>query len=123
MVVIFIIVLLLFGPKKLPDLARGFGKAMGEFKKAREEFEREITHAVNQAETQAMTHEPVSADISHDHQSSVPDSSHDHQSSVPDSSHEHLSSAPDSADVHQSAPDVGKEHGIREPAGKEPYAS
>lgn len=44
-VVIFLIVLLLFGAKKLPELARGIGKSMGEFKKARDEFEKEITRA------------------------------------------------------------------------------
>ena len=43
MVMIFILILLLFGPKKLPELARGLGKSMGEFKKARNEFERELT--------------------------------------------------------------------------------
>ena len=42
---VFVIALLLFGAKKLPELARGMGKSMGEFKKAREEFEREITTA------------------------------------------------------------------------------
>jgi TatA/E family protein of Tat protein translocase len=42
MLVIFLIVLLLFGAKKLPELARGIGKSMGEFKKAREDFEQEI---------------------------------------------------------------------------------
>jgi len=42
-VIIFLIVLLLFGAKKLPELARGIGKSMGEFKKAREDFEKEIT--------------------------------------------------------------------------------
>jgi len=41
--VIFLIALLLFGAKKLPELARGIGKAMGEFKSARDEFEREVT--------------------------------------------------------------------------------
>jgi sec-independent protein translocase protein TatA len=44
-VIIFLIVLLLFGAKKLPELARGIGKSMGEFKKARDEFEHEITRA------------------------------------------------------------------------------
>lgn len=44
-VIIFLIVLLLFGAKKLPELARGIGKSMGEFKKAREDFEKEITRA------------------------------------------------------------------------------
>ena len=42
MIVIFLIVLLLFGAKKIPELARGIGKGMGEFKKAKHEFEREI---------------------------------------------------------------------------------
>lgn len=46
---IFIIVLLLFGAKKLPELARGVGKSMGEFKKAREEFEREISRSEDDA--------------------------------------------------------------------------
>lgn len=42
MVVIFLIVLLLFGAKKIPELARGIGKGMGEFKKAKTDFEDEI---------------------------------------------------------------------------------
>lgn len=42
MVVIFLIVLLLFGAKKIPELARGVGKGLGEFKKAKTEFEKEI---------------------------------------------------------------------------------
>jgi sec-independent protein translocase protein TatA len=45
MMIIFLIVLLLFGAKKLPELARGVGKSMGEFKKAREDFEKEITRS------------------------------------------------------------------------------
>ncbi|GAA5483063.1 Sec-independent protein translocase subunit TatA/TatB [Haloferula sargassicola] len=44
-IIIFVVVLLLFGAKKIPELARGLGKSMGEFKKAREEFEREINSA------------------------------------------------------------------------------
>ncbi len=37
------IVLLLFGAKKLPELARGMGQAVREFSKAKDEFEREVT--------------------------------------------------------------------------------
>ena len=48
--VIFVIVLLLFGAKKIPELARGLGKSMGEFKKARTEFEDEIRNAEEEAE-------------------------------------------------------------------------
>lgn len=42
---IFLVVLLLFGAKKIPELARGLGKSMGEFKRARQEFEDEIHRA------------------------------------------------------------------------------
>ncbi len=45
MIIIFVVILLLFGAKKLPELARGVGKAMGEFKNARREFEDEIRRA------------------------------------------------------------------------------
>ena len=42
MAIIFLIVLLLFGAKKLPQLARGVGKSLGEFKKAKDDFEDEF---------------------------------------------------------------------------------
>jgi sec-independent protein translocase protein TatA len=45
LMIIFLVALLLFGAKKLPELARGVGKAMGEFKAARREFEEEIRRA------------------------------------------------------------------------------
>jgi len=50
MIVIFLIVLLLFGAKKIPELARGVGKGMGEFKKAKTEFEREIKEGEKEGE-------------------------------------------------------------------------
>jgi sec-independent protein translocase protein TatA len=40
---IAILALVLFGPKKLPELARGLGKALSELQKAKEDFQREIT--------------------------------------------------------------------------------
>jgi len=43
LVIILGIVLLLFGAKKLPELARGMGQAVREFSKAKDEFEREVT--------------------------------------------------------------------------------
>jgi len=42
LIFILVLALLLFGAKKLPELARGLGQSLGEFKKAREEFEREV---------------------------------------------------------------------------------
>ena len=40
--IILLIVLVLFGAKKLPDLARSLGQSMNEFRKAREEIDREL---------------------------------------------------------------------------------
>ena len=42
MLVILFVVLLLFGSKRLPDLARSLGKSLSEFKKGKEEGEREL---------------------------------------------------------------------------------
>ena len=53
-VFILVIVVLLFGAKKLPELARGLGQSLGEFKKAREEFDREI-----QSTSQSEVKEPA----------------------------------------------------------------
>ena len=36
--VILVVALLLFGPRKLPELSRSFGKSLAEFKRASEEF-------------------------------------------------------------------------------------
>ena len=45
MMVILLIVLLLFGAKKLPELARGMGRAVKEFSAARDEIERELSQS------------------------------------------------------------------------------
>ena len=41
--IILIAVLIIFGPKKLPELARGLRQAMNEFNKAKDDVERELT--------------------------------------------------------------------------------
>jgi sec-independent protein translocase protein TatA len=45
LIVILLIMLLLFGAKKLPELAKGMGQAVREFTKAKDEIEREVTKA------------------------------------------------------------------------------
>ncbi|MBD3386267.1 twin-arginine translocase TatA/TatE family subunit [candidate division KSB1 bacterium] len=42
MFIILVVVLLLFGSKRLPELAKIIGKSMREFRKAAEEVKREI---------------------------------------------------------------------------------
>jgi sec-independent protein translocase protein TatA len=46
-ILVIIIVVLIFGAKKIPDLARGFGKATSEFEKARIEAKRELRELKN----------------------------------------------------------------------------
>ena len=40
--IVLVVVLLLFGSKKIPEMARGLGKGMHEFRKATDEIKREI---------------------------------------------------------------------------------
>jgi len=42
LIIILLIILVLFGAKKLPDLARGMGQAIKEFQKAKDEFSDEL---------------------------------------------------------------------------------
>lgn len=44
-ILIVLVVLLLFGAKKIPELARGIGKGMSEFKKGIKDVENEIKSA------------------------------------------------------------------------------
>ncbi len=53
LLVILFIVLLLFGAKKLPELSRSLGKSLGEFKKGKEEFERDIREVEEDLKTSA----------------------------------------------------------------------
>ena len=46
--IILLIVLVLFGAKKLPDLARSLGQSMNEFRKAREDIDRELNNTGTQ---------------------------------------------------------------------------
>src|SRR5262250_2281690 len=51
-VVLFVLALLLFGPKKLPLIARQIGKALNEFKRASNEFKAQIESEISQLEYQ-----------------------------------------------------------------------
>jgi sec-independent protein translocase protein TatA len=48
LILILLIILLLFGANKLPELAKGLGKGMKEFKKAQSEIEEEFNKAAEE---------------------------------------------------------------------------
>ena len=54
MIVIFVVVLIVFGPQKLPELARGLGKLMAEFRKASGDFKSAFEQEMRDMERQAM---------------------------------------------------------------------
>ena len=50
MIFLFVLGLLLFGPKKLPEIGRKLGKAMAEFKRASNEFQAQLNDEVRKLE-------------------------------------------------------------------------
>lgn len=54
LIVIFIVVLVVFGPQKLPELARGLGKLMAEFRKASTDFKSAFEEEMREMERQAL---------------------------------------------------------------------
>jgi len=66
LILIFIVALIVFGPKRLPEIGRTLGKAMGEFKKATDDFKNTIEREVQVEELKqlASTTVPVHEAIS-----------------------------------------------------------
>ncbi len=56
---ILIGIVILFGADKLPKLARGLGKSLGEFKKAKEDFEKEMHSAAAEPEAKKLDDKPA----------------------------------------------------------------
>ena len=72
-VAILAVVLLLFGAKKLPELARGLGKGINEFKKASRDVQDEIERSVEEPPP-APRSPPSNASTASQPQSSAPSS-------------------------------------------------
>jgi TatA/E family protein of Tat protein translocase len=53
LIVIFVIALVVFGPKKLPDLGKSIGRAMAEFKKAQQEFQESVQSEMKEVQKTA----------------------------------------------------------------------
>jgi len=52
MIVILVIALIVIGPHKLPELAKSLGKGLAEFKKASDDFQRNIQEEARKVEVQ-----------------------------------------------------------------------
>lgn len=58
LLLIFLVVLLFFGARRLPELARGLGKSIREFKKATQEVEDDFRQAMDQTPPAAKPSAP-----------------------------------------------------------------
>lgn len=54
LIVIFAVALIVFGPKRLPEIGRTLGKAMGQFKKATDDFKNTIEREVHVEELKQL---------------------------------------------------------------------
>jgi len=61
LIMIFVIALLLFGPRKLPEIGRSIGKAMGEFRRASNDLKRSLEEEVAAEELRGVGREVKSA--------------------------------------------------------------
>ena len=57
MIFIFVLALIIFGPKKMPEIGRQIGRALAEFKRASNEFKAQIETEIQQMEVE--THVPT----------------------------------------------------------------
>ncbi|ELZ91546.1 hypothetical protein C440_14569 [Haloferax mucosum ATCC BAA-1512] len=61
LLIVLLIVVLLFGANKLPQLARSSGQAMGEFRRGRQELEEELKQGAEDEETDSEADEEETA--------------------------------------------------------------
>ena len=64
MMFIFVLALILFGPKKLPEIGRQIGKGLSEFKRASREFQSQIEDEVRKLELEADLKNTIEPPIS-----------------------------------------------------------
>lgn len=61
LIFILLIVLVIFGPKRLPEIGRGLGKGIREFKKSTQEITEQLTGEDHKPTVQKSQSEPVAA--------------------------------------------------------------
>ncbi|MDX2254454.1 MAG: TatA/E family twin arginine-targeting protein translocase [Pseudanabaenaceae cyanobacterium bins.39] len=62
MILIMLVALLIFGPKKLPEIGRSMGKAIKGFQDASREFESEFKREADRIEQEKLPTEPSKAE-------------------------------------------------------------
>jgi TatA/E family protein of Tat protein translocase len=94
LVVLFVIALIIFGPQKLPELARMLGKATAEFRKMTNDFRFALEDEVRELERQTRIHEEETAAAARAAQAPVPLPSPAPEGAVPRETTDAVMSAP-----------------------------
>src|SRR5574337_643514 len=63
MIFIFVLALIIFGPKKMPEIGRQIGRALAEFKRASNEFKAQIETEIQQMEVETNVPSYVSEPV------------------------------------------------------------
>ena len=68
LIIIFVIALIIFGPRKLPELGKSLGKSLAEFKRASNELKSTLEEEIRVEEqrTKLETPKPAEAPAAHD---------------------------------------------------------
>ena len=61
LIIIFVIALIVFGPRKLPDLGKSLGKSLAEFKRASNDLRSTLEEEIRIEETTPKTAKPTAA--------------------------------------------------------------
>lgn len=63
LILIFVVALLVFGPKKLPELGKSLGRGLAEFKKASEDLKKTIEDEIEQGKQEAASVQKQVAEV------------------------------------------------------------
>ena len=66
LVIIFVVALVIFGPRKLPDLGRSLGKSLAEFKRASNELRSTLDEEIRNEERKTALTSPPAPPVSTD---------------------------------------------------------
>ena len=114
MIVIFVLALLFFGPKKLPELGRTVAKAMGEFRRASAELKSTFDREMNSLERETDSLRQATSDLHNEIQDQSYMHNHD-DSSYYDSSYYGGESSYDSTQTSSSTVSASATQGAETP--------
>ena len=72
LIVIFVIALIIFGPRKLPELGKSLGKSLAEFKRASNELKSTLEEEIRMEEQRTVTPVPAASTTPDPHAATDP---------------------------------------------------